>query len=147
MIPVARDKILPRFPGSRQCYEFFINYILRLHVKSFILARQDSSIALPVSHFSGTKFSQVNRNIKTNLNKYRVENCPALPAEIWFPQVIVEWNLSRPDWMKFYPIIRGLCYHQLSFSFRNIYDDEQFIKAKNCFQNKRTEGIFLKWFY
>ena len=44
----ARIKFCPVLPGSRQCYKLFINYFLRLHVKSFIPTRQDpSSFVLP----------------------------------------------------------------------------------------------------
>ena len=46
-------------PRSRWCYKLFINYILRLHVKSFIPARWSLSFALTGSWFSGTKFSNV----------------------------------------------------------------------------------------
>ena len=46
-------------PGSRQCLKLFINYILWLHVKSFIPARREPSFALPQSCFAGTKFSRV----------------------------------------------------------------------------------------
>ena len=52
-------KFCPVLSGSRQCYKFFINYILRLHVKSFIPAGRDPSIVLPGSRFAGTKFSHV----------------------------------------------------------------------------------------
>ena len=44
-------------PGSWQCYKFLINYILGLHVKSFILARWDHSFLVPGSCFTRTKFS------------------------------------------------------------------------------------------
>ena len=46
-------------PGSRQCLKLFINYILWLHVKSFIPARREPSFVLPQSCFAGTKFSRV----------------------------------------------------------------------------------------
>ena len=59
MTPVGRDEILSRFAGTRQCYKLFINYILRLHVKSFIPARRDPSFVLPGSRFAEAKFSHV----------------------------------------------------------------------------------------
>ena len=60
-------KFCPILQGSRQCYKFFINswsisminYIFRLHVKSFIPTTRDPSFVLPESHFAGTKFSHV----------------------------------------------------------------------------------------
>ena len=52
-------KFSPVLPGSRQCYKLFINYILRLHVKSFILASRDASFALPGFRFAETKRSFV----------------------------------------------------------------------------------------
>ena len=48
-------------PGSQQCYKPFINYIQRLHVKSFILGGRDLSFVLPGSRFAGMKFSHVMR--------------------------------------------------------------------------------------
>ena len=59
MIPVGRDEILSHFAGIPQCYKFFINFILRLHLKSLIPARRDPSFVLPGSRFAGTKFSHV----------------------------------------------------------------------------------------
>ena len=50
MIPAGYDKIM-----SRYYYKLFISYILRLHVKSFILARRDPSFVLPGSCFAGKK--------------------------------------------------------------------------------------------
>ena len=44
-------------PGSFN--KLFINYILRLHVKSFIPARRDPSYVMAGSRFSETKFSHV----------------------------------------------------------------------------------------
>ena len=47
MIPVSRDKILHCFAGipAVLCVmQHFIDYILRLHVKRFILARRDPSL-------------------------------------------------------------------------------------------------------
>ena len=54
-----RDEILSHFAGSRQCYKLFINYIMRLHVKHFILAKRDPSFVQPGSRFARTKFSHV----------------------------------------------------------------------------------------
>ena len=59
VIPVSRHEILSRFAGTQQCYKLFINCILRLHVKRFILARRDPSFVQPGSCFAGTKFSHV----------------------------------------------------------------------------------------
>ena len=56
---LARMKFWPILPRSQQCYKFFINYILRLHLESFIPARRDSSFVMPGSRFAGTKFSHV----------------------------------------------------------------------------------------
>ena len=49
-------KFSPVLPGFRQWYKLFINYILRLHVKSFIKARRDPFLycldpALPGRNF------------------------------------------------------------------------------------------------
>ena len=52
-------KFYPTLPGSQQCYKLLINYILRLHVKRFIPARQDPSFVQPGSCFAGMKFSHV----------------------------------------------------------------------------------------
>ena len=52
-------KFCPILPGSRQCYRFFVRYILWLHVKSFILARRDPLFVLPGSRFAETKLSHV----------------------------------------------------------------------------------------
>ena len=43
-------------PGCRQCYKLFINYIVRLHVKCFILTRRDPLLycrdeIFPCNHF------------------------------------------------------------------------------------------------
>ena len=54
MVSVGQDEIL-----SRQCYKLFINYILQLHVKSFIVAMGDPSFVLPESCFAGKKLSHV----------------------------------------------------------------------------------------
>ena len=59
VIPVSRDEILSRFAGTWQYYKLFIKYILRLHVKRFILARRDPSFVQLVSWFAKTKFSHV----------------------------------------------------------------------------------------
>ena len=56
---LAGMKFCPALPGSRQCYILFINYVLWLHVKRFILARRDPSFVQPGSRFVGTKFSHV----------------------------------------------------------------------------------------
>ena len=47
------------YPVLLFCYKFFINYILWLHVKSFIPARRDPSFELLGSHFIRSKFSHV----------------------------------------------------------------------------------------
>ena len=59
MSRLAGMKFFPALPGSRQCYNLFVNYILRLHVKRFISARRDPSFVQPGSRFAGTKFSYV----------------------------------------------------------------------------------------
>ena len=51
MIPVGCDEILSWLPGSCHCYNLFRNYILRLHLKSFILARQYPSFVLLGQNF------------------------------------------------------------------------------------------------
>ena len=48
-------KICPVLAGSQQFYKFFINYILRSHVKTFFPARQDPSVLLSASRFVETK--------------------------------------------------------------------------------------------
>ena len=63
---LARMKFCLVLPGSRQCYKLFINYILQLHVKSFIPARQDPSFVLPAFHFAGTKFYHVIATARLN---------------------------------------------------------------------------------
>ena len=45
--------------GSRKCYKLFINYILQLHVKSFIPTNRDPFFVVPGSSLAGTKFSHV----------------------------------------------------------------------------------------
>ena len=50
-------KICPLLPWSWHSYKLFKNYIMRLCVKSFILAKQDLSFALPGSPFAGRNFS------------------------------------------------------------------------------------------
>ena len=42
----TKKEFRPVFWGSRQYYKFFINYILQLHVKSFIPVRQEPSFVL-----------------------------------------------------------------------------------------------------
>ena len=54
---LARMKLCPVFPGSWQCYKFFINYIMRLNFKSFMPTGPDPSFVPPGSSFAGTKFS------------------------------------------------------------------------------------------
>ena len=53
---MARMKFFSVFHGSRQCYKFFRNFVLRLHVKSFIPTRRNPSLVLPGSCFAGTEF-------------------------------------------------------------------------------------------
>ena len=53
---VARMKFCSVLHGSRQCYKFFRNFVLRLHVKSFIPARRNPFFVLPESRFAGTEF-------------------------------------------------------------------------------------------
>ena len=55
---MAEMKFCPVLRGSWQCYKF-LNYILRLHVKSFILPSQDPSFVLTRSCFAEMKFSHV----------------------------------------------------------------------------------------
>ena len=52
--------------GSRQCYKLFINYILQLQAKSFILTMQNPSFVLPGFHFAGTKLSHVITSARLN---------------------------------------------------------------------------------
>ena len=66
---LTKMKLYPVFPGSRQCYELIINYILRLHVKSFILARLDPSFTLPGSRFARAKFSHVIASVRLSVMK------------------------------------------------------------------------------
>ena len=56
---LAETKFCPVLSGSRQCYKLFINYILGIHVKSFIPAKRGPTFVLPGSRFAGTKFSHV----------------------------------------------------------------------------------------
>ena len=56
---LAEMKFCPVLPGSRQCYKLFINYILGIHVKSFIPVKRGPTFVLPGSRFAGTKFSHV----------------------------------------------------------------------------------------
>ena len=49
MILVGQDETLSHLQGSLQFYKLFINYILRLHMKRFISAKQDPSFVLPES--------------------------------------------------------------------------------------------------
>ena len=44
---LAGMKFSPTLPGSWQCCKLFINYILWLHIKCFIPARQDPSFVQP----------------------------------------------------------------------------------------------------
>ena len=56
---LAGMEFCPVLPGSRQCYKFFRNFILQLHVTSFIPARRNPSFELPGCRFAGKKFSHV----------------------------------------------------------------------------------------
>ena len=67
---LAGMKLCPVLPGSRQCYKSGINYILPLHVKSFIPRRRDSSFVLPGSRFPKTKFSHVIAYISIHRNYF-----------------------------------------------------------------------------
>ena len=69
MIPVGRDEILSRFIGIPAVLNKpFINYILLLHVKSFVPARRDPSCTagiplcqegiFPCNHFSPPKWDE-----------------------------------------------------------------------------------------
>ena len=73
---IAEMKICPALPGSRQCYKVFINYILRLHVKRFILARRDLSFIQPGSRFAETKFSQVIASARLGRIKKLIKKYP-----------------------------------------------------------------------
>ena len=53
---LAGMKFCPALPRFRQCYKFFINYILRLHVKRFIATIRDPSYLQLGSRFVRTKF-------------------------------------------------------------------------------------------
>ena len=53
---LAGMKFCPALPGFRLCYKLSINYILRLNVKLFILARHDPSLGQPGFYFAWTKF-------------------------------------------------------------------------------------------
>ena len=50
----------PRFAAIQQCHKLSINYILQLHVESFIPARRDPSLVLPESRFGVTNFFHYN---------------------------------------------------------------------------------------
>ena len=69
---LAGMKLCPVLPGSRQCYKFFINYILRLYVKIIIPARRDPSFILtriPLCRdeiFPCNRFSPPKRDEKVN---------------------------------------------------------------------------------
>ena len=56
---LARMKFCPVLLGRRERYKFIINYICRLHVKSFVPAKWEPSFVLPRSCFAGTKYSHV----------------------------------------------------------------------------------------
>ena len=80
---------------SWQCYKIFINYILWLHVKSFIPAKQDPFFMLRGFRFGGTKCSHV-----INLAHLRWKFLPPFRDEIWFPHFA---PFSRLDMLKFNP--------------------------------------------
>ena len=87
-------------PGSRQCYKLFINYILRLHVKSYIPARQDPSFVLPGFHFTGTKFYHVIATARLNGMKKLINTSvwkyPFNRSKIFllcFCEVFVRWPI------------------------------------------------------
>ena len=122
-------------PGSRQCCKFFRNYILRLHyMKSFIAVSRDLSFVLPGPHFVKTKFFHVIDSAHLSWMKKSINTClqwkikrkcfqiwtsarwktvPPCRDEILFPNVIVGWNLSRLDGLKFHPGKPGSCNYHL----------------------------------
>ena len=127
---LAVMKLCTVLPESRGCYKLFINNILWLRVKSFILGRWDSSLkyrdeSFPCDRFSPYKWvEKVNRHILSiynqkkmyaNLNKYLVENRPDLHGwNLISPGNRRVWNVSWLNGFKFYPSKPGLCNHHLS---------------------------------
>ena len=122
IIPICPDKLCPILSGSRQCYKLLINYVLLLHVKSFIPVRRYPFIVLPGSPFDRMKSSHVipsarlsgiKRKCKKIYTNTTWKTVPPCWYEIWFPHIIVGWNLSRLDELKFHPGKPGLCNHHL----------------------------------
>ena len=75
MILVGWDEICHVLWGSRQCYQLFINYVLLLHVKSFILARQDPSFLMLESYFVRMKFFHVIASACLSRDKHKFRTC------------------------------------------------------------------------
>ena len=73
---LAGMKFYSTLPGSQPCYELFINYILRLHVKRFILARRDPSFVQRGSCFAGTKFFHVIASVRLGGIKKLIKKYP-----------------------------------------------------------------------
>ena len=77
----AGMKFCPALPGSRQYSKLFINFILWLHGKSFIPARQDPAFVLPGSRFAGTKFSHEIASVRLSATKNLIKK---LSIEVHF---------------------------------------------------------------
>ena len=128
-------KFCPVLPGSRQCYKLFINYILRLHVKCFILARRDPSIVLPGSRFAGTKFSHVIASARLSGMKISIE---------------VHFNRSKIFLLRFYDAYGVICDKKVNKYLCRIFisqkqPPETFCKKSFVKNFARVAGKHLCW--
>ena len=86
-----------------------------IHVKGFIHVKRDPSIVLPGFRFAGTKnFHVITSDRISGMKRYFKRKCkhiyanttwktvPSCLEEAWFPYVIIGWNLSRLDGLKFH---------------------------------------------
>ena len=85
-----------------------------------------------------------------------METCPVLRDKNWFLYVIVGWNLSRLDGLKFDPGKTGSCNHQLNFIFLLKWSkqevtnkDTRFIVQEGTLQSWKHgwENLFTWWLH
>ena len=92
---LAGMKLCPVFP--RQSYKFFINYILRLFLKSFIPVKWDTSLLLPESRFAGTKFSHVIASARLGGMKKFIHDIQRRKSPYVISKDLVSWMVGNQE--------------------------------------------------
>ena len=117
--------------GSRQCYKLFINYILQLQAKSFILTMQNPSFVLPGFHFAGTKLSHVITSARLNEMKKLINK------SAWKKSMEVHFNRSNILQLHFYDAYELNLWEKRVYLYNisSVYESMGFRKL-TCLQRK-----------